>query len=269
MHLEGHAHRRFIDGEAWQRFDVVRVAEGVGDVERVDAGEGDDVAGSSAINFDFFQTEEFEDLQDATAAHCTVAADDFHRGIAADAAAFDAADADNAGVAGVIERGDLHSKRRVAIDGGRRDVGDDGFKERGHVTTADVGIVAGVAVQARGVNDGEVELFVGGAEAVKEVKGFVQYPVGTRAGAVDFVDDDDGMQSHVEGFLGDEAGLWHRAIHGVHQQENAVNHGEDALDFAAEVGVSGGIDDVDLVVFPADGGVFRHDGDAAFAFEVH
>ena len=163
----------------------------------------------------------------------------------------------------------MHAEGRVAVHTRRRHMRNDGFKERGHVARADVGVVAGVAVQAGGVNDGEIELFVGGAEAVKEVKGFVQYPVGTRTGAVDFVDDDDGMQSHVEGFLGDEAGLWHRAVHGVHQQENAVNHGEDALDFAAEVGVSGGINDVDLVVFPADGGVFRHDGDAAFAFEVH
>ena len=69
VYLEGHAHRRLINGEAGQRFDVVRVAEGVGDVERVNAGEGDDVAGGSVIDFDFFQTKEFEDLQDATAAH--------------------------------------------------------------------------------------------------------------------------------------------------------------------------------------------------------
>ena len=269
VYLEGHAHRRLIDGEAGQRFDVVRVAEGVGDVERVDAGEGDDVAGGGAIDFDFFEAEEFEDLQDAATAHRAIAANDFYRGVAADAAALNAADADDAGVAGVVERGDLHSERRVAIHVGWRYVGDDGFKERGHVATADVGVVARVAVQAGGVNYREIKLFVGGAEAVEEVEGFVQYPVGARAGAVDFVDDDDGVQSHVEGFLGDEAGLRHRPVHRVNQQQHAVHHGEDALDFAAKVGVSGGVNDVDLVVFPTDCGVFRHDGDAAFAFEVH
>ena len=267
--LEGHAHGRLVHGEVRQGFDVVRVAEGIGDVERVDAGEGDDVAGGSAINFDFFQSEEFVDLQDAAVTHVAVAANDFDLGIAADAAALDATDADDAGVAGVVERGDLHAEGFVAFDLRRFDVVDDGFEERRHVAAADVGVVAGVAIQAGGVDDGEVELFVGGAEAVEEVEGFVQHPVGPRTGAVDFVDNDDGVQPHVEGFLGDEAGLRHGAVHGIHQEEDAVHHGEDALDFTPEVGVSGGIYDVDLVVFPADSGVFRHDGDAAFAFEVH
>ena len=101
--LEGHAHGRLVYGEVRQGFDVVRVAEGIGDVEWVDAGEGDDVAGGGAINFDFFQAEEFVDLQDAAVTHVAVATDDFDLGVAADAAALDAADADDAGVAGVVE----------------------------------------------------------------------------------------------------------------------------------------------------------------------
>ena len=152
---------------------MVRVAEGVGDVERVNAGEGDDVAGGGAIDFDFFQPQELEDLQDATATYCTVAADDFHRGVAADATAFDATDADDAGVAGVVKRGDLHAEGRVAVHVGRRDVLNDGFKEWRHVARADVGVVAGVAVQARGVHDREIQLFVGGAQAVEKIEGFV------------------------------------------------------------------------------------------------
>ena len=152
---------------------MVRVAEGVGDVERVNAGEGDDVAGGGVIDFDFFQTKEFEDLQDATAAHRAVTADDFYRGVAADAAAFDTAYADDTGVAGVVQRGDLHAEGRVAVHVGRRDVLNDGFKEWRHVARADVGVVAGVAVQARGVHDREIQLFVGGAQAVEKVEGFV------------------------------------------------------------------------------------------------
>ena len=36
-----------------------------------------------------------------------------------------------------------------------------------------------------------------------------------------------------------ELGLRHRAFGGVDQQEHAVDHAEDALDLAAEVGVAG------------------------------
>ena len=101
--LEGHAHGRLVHGEVRQGFNVVRVAEGVGDVERVNAGKGDDVAGGGAVDFDFFQAEEFVDLQDAAVTHVAVATNDFDLGVAADAAALDAADADDAGVAGVVE----------------------------------------------------------------------------------------------------------------------------------------------------------------------
>jgi hypothetical protein len=43
-----------------------------------------------------------------------------------------------------------------------------------------------------------------------------------------------------------EPGLRHRALGGVNQQEDAVRHRQHALDFAAEVGVAGRVDQVDL-----------------------
>jgi hypothetical protein len=66
-----------------------------------------------------------------------------------------------------------------------------------------------------------------------------------------------------------EAGLRLRAAGGIDDQQHAIDHFHDALDLAAEVGVAGGIDDVDGVAFPVDGGVLGLDGDALFAFEVH
>ena len=48
----------------------------------------------------------------------------------------------------------------------------------------------------------------------------------------------------------------------------AVGHLEDALDLAAEVGVAGRVDDVDLDVAELEGDVLGQDGDAALAFQV-
>ena len=44
----------------------------------------------------------------------------------------------------------------------------------------------------------------------------------------------------------DELGLGHRPLEGVDQHEGAVGHLERPLDLAAEVGVAGRVDDVDL-----------------------
>ncbi len=44
-----------------------------------------------------------------------------------------------------------------------------------------------------------------------------------------------------------------RPLGGVHQQQGAVGHLQDALDLAAEVGVAGRVDDVDLGVAERSG----------------
>ncbi len=65
-----------------------------------------------------------------------------------------------------------------------------------------------------------------------------------------------------------ELGLGHRAFGGVDEDDRAVHHVQDALDLAAEIGVAGGIDDVDAGVLPDDRGRLGQDGDAALFFEL-
>ena len=121
---------------------------------------------------------------------------------------------------------------------------------------------------AVGVDDGEVEHGLVGVEVDEEVIDLVQDFLRTRVGAVDLVDDDDGRELGFEGLGEHVAGLRQRAFAGVDEQDDAVDHLEGALDFAAEVGVAGGVDDVDLGVVIVDGGVLGEDGDAALFFEV-
>ena len=87
-------------------------------------------------------------------------------------------------------------------------------------------------------------------------------------GAVDLVDDDDDAVAQLQRAGEDESGLGHGALGGVDKQDDAVDHFEDALDLAAEVCVSRGVDDVYLGIAVLHGGVFRHDGDAALTLEV-
>jgi hypothetical protein len=67
---------------------------------------------------------------------------------------------------------------------------------------------------------------------------------------------------------GDELGLRHRAFGAVDQQDDPVDHAEDALHLAAEVGVAWGVDDVDPCAFPLDRSALRQNGDPAFLFQV-
>ncbi len=60
-----------------------------------------------------------------------------------------------------------------------------------------------------------------------------------------------------------------RAFGSVDQQHDAVHHRQRAFHLAAEIGMAGGVDDIDLHVVKAYRGVFGHDRNAALALEVH
>ena len=66
----------------------------------------------------------------------------------------------------------------------------------------------------------------------------------------------------------DEAGLRHRALGGVHQQNNAVDHLQNPFHLAAEVGMTRGIDDIDFIVFILNGCIFGKNSNAAFPLQV-
>ena len=55
-----------------------------------------------------------------------------------------------------------------------------------------------------------------------------------------------GLMLAVEGLAEHEPGLGHRPLGGVDQHQRAVGHLQHALDLAAEVGVAGRVDQVDL-----------------------
>jgi len=185
-----------------------------------------------------------------------------------ESALVDAPDADASHVRGVVERADLQLQRRGGITLVRRHVPQDGVEQRREVGAGRTLVERGPAVQARGEDDREVELLLGGAQLVEQVEGGIDHVVGARAGAVDLVDHDDGLEAQRQRLLRDEAGLRHRAFHRIDQQQHAVDHRQHALHLAAEVGVPRRVDDVDVRALPLHRAVLRKDGDAALAFEV-
>ena len=87
------------------------------------------------------------------------------------------------------------------------------------------------------------------------------------AGPVDLVHDDDRGAAQCQRLPQHEPRLRHRAVEGVHHEQHAVNHAQNPLNFAAEIGVAGRINNIDFRPVPTHARVLREDGDPALAFE--
>ena len=131
--------------------------------------------------------------------------------------ASDAANADNANEAVVVECRYLHLERAIKFNFWRLHVINDHLEQWRHVVSHVLRIIASNAVQGGSVNHREVELLFGRAKAVEQVEDFIHYPVRACARTVDFVDHNDRTQAALECFLGYEAGLRHWAINRVYQ----------------------------------------------------
>ena len=110
------------------------------------------------------------------------------------------------------------------------------------------------ALLGRAVEDREIELLLGGVERGEQVEDLVEHLDRPRVGPVDLVDDDDRLEPDLERLDDHELGLRQRPLGGVDQHQRAVDHVEDALDLAAEIGVARRVDDVDARVLPEDRG---------------
>ncbi len=120
-----------------------------------------------------------------------------------------------------------------------------------------------------GVDDREVDLVGVGVEIEEELVDLVDDLGDAGVGAVDLVDHEDHRQLRLQRLAQDEAGLGEGPLGGVDQQQHPVDHGQPTLYLAAEVGVAGGVDDVELDAVVVDGGVLGEDRDPLLALEVH
>ena len=125
----------------------------------------------------------------------------------------------------------------------------------------------GSAGPARGVEEGSVELLGRRLQNDEQSQHLVVHPKRLGVRAVDLVDRDDRPEPERQRLPGDEPGLRHGSFRGVAQDQPAVDHPQDALDLAAEVGVTRRVHDVDLDALPAHGGVLGQDGDSPLALQ--
>ena len=106
------------------------------------------------------------------------------------------------------------------------------------------------------------------SEFVEQIEGLIDHPVRARARPVNLVYYDDRLESQRQRLTRDEAGLRHWAVHRVDQQQHAVDHGQYAFHFAAEIGMAGGIHDIDMRVLILHRAVLGQNSDATLFFKI-
>ena len=123
------------------------------------------------------------------------------------------------------------------------------------------------SVTARAEYDRTVELVVARIQFKQQLEHLVTDFIDARVGAVDFVDDNDDAMAQFDGLLQHKAGLRHRSLGRVDEQQHTVDHFQDTLDLAAEIGMARRIDDIDLHTVIIRRCVFGKYGDAALTLK--
>ena len=233
------------------------------------AGQGDDVASFGFLERHALEAAERQHLGDAAGLdQLAFAVEHFHGLVRFYRTGRNAAGDDTAEEVVGFDDG-AEQAERTSFDHRRLDVVQHQIEQRLHAVVVRAfqrrrhPALLGGAVENR-----EVELLVGGVECGEQVEHFVDDFDRARVGAVDLVDDDDGLEAHAQRFRHHELGLRQRTFSGVDQHQCAVDHVQDTLDLTAEVGVARRVDDVDARSLPVDRGGLGENGDAALALEV-
>ena len=168
----------------------------------------------------------------------------------------------------VVDGADQHLEGLIHIRLGSGDILQNGLKQGLEVGAHHIGRIGGGALTAGAEQHGGIQLLRGGVQVHQQLQHLVDDLVDALIGAIDLVDHHDDPMAQLQSLGEHEAGLGHGALGGVHQQDNAVDHLQNTLHLAAEVGVARGVHHVDLHVLIADGGVLGQNRNAALTLQV-
>ena len=164
--------------------------------------------------------------------------------------------------------GDEQLERMVGRVGDRRRDLDEEVEQRAEVRAGDGQVARRGAGLGVGVDDRELDLVRVGAEVHEQLVDVVEDLVRAGVAAVDLVDRDDDRQAAGHRLLEDVARLRQRAFGGVDEEQHRIDHQQRPLDLAAEVGVTGRVDDVEPDAGVVDRRLLGQDRDALLALEI-
>src|ERR1019366_3040213 len=235
VHAEHHGDGRLVDVDGRERHRVLEIGQRLADRDLLDARNDDEVARVRFLDFDASQPFERHDLRDFGLRDGAIELADRDLLPRLDRAVYDAADEEPAEGIVVVQRSHEDLERGGGVAAWLRHLHEDRVEERANVRLRVVHLTAREAVLGGRVHDRKVELLVCGAEVYHEVEHLVDDLVRPRVRPVDLVHDDDGLEAQLERLPEHEARLGHRALGGVHDQQDRVDHLENTLHLATEI----------------------------------
>ena len=176
--------------------------------------------------------------------------------------------ADTADVFIVINGGDKHLGVCLCIARRCRNGVNDGLKKIRHIRLGGVQVLGGPAVFSGGIEEGAIQLRVGGVQIHQKLQHFIDDLIRSCLRTVYLIDADDDRKVEPQSFLQYKFGLRHRTLKSVDHQDDAVDHFKDTFHLAAKIRMAGGVNDIDLDILIKNGRVFGEDGDAALSLDV-
>ena len=168
----------------------------------------------------------------------------------------------------VVDRADEQLEIAVRVARRCRDILDDRIKERRHIHVVIVQTAARPSAPRACVDKRALKLAVAGIEIHQQLQHLVLDLRAACLRSVTLVDAAYDVQIQLQRLLQDELGLGHDTLRRIDDQYDAVDHLEHTLHLAAEIGMSGRVDDVDLRALVVDGGVFREYGDTPLTLYI-
>ena len=168
----------------------------------------------------------------------------------------------------VVNGGHQHLERLVHIGLGGGNILQNGVEQGLEIRAHHIGRVGGYALPRGTEQHGGIQLFLRGVQIQQQLQHLVHHLMDALVGPIDLVHHHDDPVPHLQSTTQHKAGLWHRALGGVHQQNHAVDHLQNTLHLAAEVSVARGVHNIDLCVAVANGGIFGQNGNAALTLQV-
>ena len=270
---DGHGQGRRVDGVAGNGRVHGQIAQGVGNGSRFQARDGDQVAGFHTLHRHASEAPKGQQLGDAGLFDdLAVAAQRLDVAAHGDDARFNAAGENTAQERVGFQGGDQHLEGMFVAGQflrlGRRHVFDNALEQRRQILALVFQLIHRPAIAARGIEVMEIELVIIGFQRQEQIENGFQGFLGHGIVTVNLVDDHDRLEAQLQRLGQHEFGLGHHGFRRVHQQHHAIHHRENAFDFAAEVGMAGGIHRVDARALPFNRGAFGQNGDAALTLLV-
>ena len=265
LHLNGgriNRHERNRNGR-------VRISNRFADKHIFKTGHTANISGVRFGDFDSFHSFEMEQHRAFTFGLRAVAVNANQRVANFDLAAKNFAERDSSEVIRVIQIRNEHFQIRASLCAWGRNIFNNRIKKRLHRGGDFFDIELGVAGFCAAINDWKIKLLIGCVERHEQFKNFIQNFVRAGILAINLVNDDNRFRASFERFAQNETGLRLRAIDRIDDEQHAIDHVQNTFHFAAEIRVARSVNDVDVIIFIFERGVFGTNGDALFFFQIH